>query len=243
MAESLPPKATGNPHDDDHTHPDVSGGWLRAAVFGAMDGLVTNTALIAGAGGSGLSPHAVALTGAAGLVAGAFSMALGEYTSVTTQNEQLQAQVKVEAAALARLPHEEERELANLLVGHGVSPETAAQASKEIHQDGRRALRAHVIQELGLDPDDQPSPLVAAGMSFLMFTLGALIPLLPYIFGFDSLVFGLACGFVGFAAAGAGAARLTGRQPQFGAARQLALGAAAVGATYLIGAAVGHAVA
>ncbi|EFV11743.1 VIT1/CCC1 transporter family protein [Segniliparus rugosus] len=242
MAENEAP-GSGHPHDYDHAHPDVSGGWLRAAAFGAMDGLVTNTALIAGVGGSGLSPHTVALTGAAGLIAGAFSMALGEYTSVTAQNEQLQAQVRVEEEALARLPEAEERELANMLVGYGMRPETAARASREIHQDGAQTLRAHVVHELGLDPDDQPSPLVAAGLSFVMFALGALIPLLPYLLGIDSLLIGLICGFVGFVGAGAASARLTGRPMAFGAARQLGLGAAAVGATYLIGMAVGHVVA
>ncbi|MGL6234735.1 MAG: VIT1/CCC1 transporter family protein [Segniliparus sp.] len=242
MAEDLA-RALEDPHGIDHQHPDVAGGWLRPAVFGAMDGLVTNTALIAGAGGSGLAPHAVALTGVAGLVAGAFSMALGEYTSVTAQNEQLEAQVRVEEESLARVPDAEQRELAGLLTKYGMSEETAAQASREIHRDNAVALRAHVIQEIGLDPDDQPSPLVAAGLSFLMFALGALVPLLPYIFGFGSLAYGLAFGFVGFAVAGAFSARLTAQSIRLGALRQLGLGMAAVAATYSVGLLVGHSVA
>jgi VIT1/CCC1 family predicted Fe2+/Mn2+ transporter len=227
----------------DHGHPDVAGGWLRAAVFGAMDGLVTNTALIAGAGASGLGPHAVALTGIAGLVAGAFSMALGEYTSVTTQNEQLDAEIRVEEAALRRLPEAEEQELAGFFIKSGMSRATALRAAGEIHRDEVRALRAHIVQELGVDPDERPSPLVAAGASFAMFSLGALVPLLPFLIGFGSLAAGLLFGFAGFSVAGAVSAKLTGRPVWLGMLRQLALGAVAVGATYLVGLCVGHAVA
>src|SRR2546430_557724 len=124
----------GRPHIRAHRHSDVSGGWLRAATFGAMDGLVSNTALIAGVGAAA-DAHTVAISGFAGLVAGAFSMALGEYTSVTTANEQLEAEVHTERHALSNHPEAEETELVWMLVEMGMTPETAEKASEEIHRD------------------------------------------------------------------------------------------------------------
>jgi len=109
-----------------HRHRDVSGGWLRPTVFGAVDGLVTNASLIAGVGGAGISPHAVVLTGVAALVAGAFSMGTGEYISVTNQNELVLAEVATERTMLARFPAAEQAELADTFVGYGADPQTAA---------------------------------------------------------------------------------------------------------------------
>src|SRR5690242_3337408 len=139
----------GLPHDFDHEHADVSGGWLRAATFGAMDGLVSNTALIAGVAASA-SAQAVVLSGVAGLLAGAFSMAMGEYTSVTTANEQIDSEVHVEKSSFQRQPEAEQAELVAKLVALGMSPETAATASEEIHQDDHKAINFHLIQELGV---------------------------------------------------------------------------------------------
>ena len=204
-----------------------------------MDGLVTNTSLIAGVGGAGVATHTVVLSGVAGLVAGAFSMALGEYTSVSTQNEQLDAEVSVERAALSRFPAAERDELADMFTDMGMSNDTAAQAAAEVHVDSQRALNVHVSQELGLDPSDKPSPWVAAGSSFAMFSIGAVIPLIPYLLGFASLAAGLALGGVGLLIAGALAARFTSQSALRGAVRQLVFGAIAVAATYLIGSLVG----
>ncbi|HTI77229.1 MAG TPA: VIT1/CCC1 transporter family protein, partial [Mycobacterium sp.] len=181
--ESVSP--TGMPHIPHHRHSDVSGGWLRAATFGAMDGLVSNTALIAGVGAAA-DAHTVVISGFAGLVAGAFSMALGEYTSVTTANEQLDAEVRMERRALSQHPEAEETELVWMLVEMGMSPETAEKASEEIHRDEKRALNVHVAQELGVHPEEKPSPWVAAGSSFVTFAIGAIVPLIPYFIGFQS---------------------------------------------------------
>ena len=167
----------------DHSHSDVSGGWLRAAVFGAMDGLVTNTALVAGVGGGGAPPHAIVLAGVASLVAGAISMSLGEYTSVKTQNEQLDLEVEKERRELARNPEGELAELTEMIRARGVDEDLAHRVAAQLSRDPEVALRLHVVAELGLNPGDKPSPWVAAVSSFVTFGTGALLPLLPYLFG------------------------------------------------------------
>ncbi|MET0475537.1 MAG: VIT1/CCC1 transporter family protein [Mycobacterium sp.] len=235
------PTGADLPHQIDHRHADVSGGWLRAATFGAMDGLVSNTALIAGVAASA-SAHAVLLAGVAGLLAGAFSMALGEYTSITTANEQLDSEVRVERRSFRKYPREERAELVEMLVEMGLTEDTATKATEEIHRDETRALNFHLVQELGVDPSDKPSPWVAAGASFLMFAVGAVIPLLPYLLGFPSLWAGLVCGGVGLLVAGGVAARFTRKALWLGSVRQLAFGGIAIGATYVVGMLIGAAV-
>jgi VIT1/CCC1 family predicted Fe2+/Mn2+ transporter len=225
---------TGLPHQIDHRHADVTGGWLRAATFGAMDGLVSNTALIAGVAASA-SAHTVVLSGVAGLLAGAFSMALGEYTSVTTANEQIESEVRVERRAFRKHPQAERAELVAMMMNMGMTEDTATKATEEIHRDETRALNFHLVQELGVDPSEKPSPWVAAGSSFLMFAIGAIIPLIPYLLGHESLWFGLAFGGVGLLVAGGVAARFTRKSLLLGGLRQLAFGAIAIGATYAVG--------
>jgi VIT1/CCC1 family predicted Fe2+/Mn2+ transporter len=222
-----------------HVHQDVSGGWLRPAVFGAMDGLVTNIALIAGVGGSGAGAHLIVLTGMAGLVAGAFSMALGEYASVEAQNDQVRAEVKVERDELRRHPAAEQAELVSSYVQMGLTRETAKRVAAEVHANPSLAVRVHINQELGVNPDDQPSPWVAAGSSFLCFAIGALVPLLPYLLGFASLPAGLAAGAGGLFVAGALSSRFTTRSWWLGGLRQVGFGAIATVATYLVGALIG----
>jgi VIT1/CCC1 family predicted Fe2+/Mn2+ transporter len=222
-----------------HSHADVAGGWLRAAVFGAMDGLVTNTALVAGVAGGGAGSHAVVLSGVAGLAAGAISMALGEYTSVSTQNEQLDLEVAKERRELAVNPVGEMTELAELWESRGLEPELAHAVAEQLSRDPEQALRVHTLNELGLDPDDKPSPWTAAISSFLCFAVGALIPLLPFLLGAPRLWLALLCGGVGLVAAGALSARFTPRPWWSAGLRQLLFGAVAAGATYLIGAAIG----
>jgi VIT1/CCC1 family predicted Fe2+/Mn2+ transporter len=222
-----------------HTHRDVSGGWLRPAVFGAMDGLVTNIALVAGVGGGGAGADVIVLSGAAGLVAGAFSMALGEYASVSTQNESVQAEAAVERAEIERNPRAEQAELVEMYVDMGLSRETAERVAAEVHADHELAVRVHVTQELGVNLDEQPSPWAAAISSFLCFAVGALLPLLPYLLGFDSLLAGLAVGAVGLVLLGAAAARYTTMPWWLSGLRQLAFGAIAAGATYLVGTLIG----
>ena len=227
-------------HEGGHHHRDVSGGWLRPAVFGAMDGLVTNVSLICGVGGGGGKPHTIVLTGLAGLAAGACSMAAGEYVSVSSQNELVQAEVDKERLELEHNAAAEEAELAAMLRDRGVSPATARQAAAEISAQPEKALAVHALEELGIDPGELPSPLVAAGASMASFAVGALIPLLGYLVGLNSLGIALGLAAVAAVAGGGVVARLTGRPFWRGALRQLALGACAAGITYLIGILVGH---
>jgi vacuolar iron transporter family protein len=223
----------------EHSHADVSGGWLRAATFGAMDGLVTNTALVAGVGGGGAAPQAIVLAGAASLVAGAISMALGEYTSVKTQNEQLELEVAKERHELEHNAEGELAELVGLLRSRGVDDKLARRVAVELSADPESALRLHVVAELGVDPEEKPSPWVAAISSFLTFSVGAVFPLLPYLFGYPQLWAGLASGGVGLVVAGAVSSLFTPRPWWYAGLRQLLFGAAAAGATYLIGMLIG----
>jgi vacuolar iron transporter family protein len=225
----------------EHHHADVSGGWLRAAVFGAMDGLVSNIGLIAGVGGSGVAPATIIVTGFAGLVAGAISMALGEYSSVRTQAEQVAAEVAKERRELERNPDVETDELARMWIARGLPSDLAHQVAKAVHTNPEEALRIHAQEELGVDPNEQPSPWTAAFSSFVCFSIGALVPLLPYLVGFRELWPALAAGGVGLFVAGALVARFTGRSWWLSGLRQFALGAAAAGATYLIGKLIGGA--
>jgi vacuolar iron transporter family protein len=226
----------------EHLHPehrDVSGGWLRPAVFGAMDGLVTNVSLIAGVGGGGGSQHAIVLTGLAGLAAGAFSMAAGEFVSVSSQNELVQAEVDKERHELTHNAAAEQIELVGMLRRRGISAVTARQAAAEISAHPDQALAVHALEELGVNPSELPSPFVAAGASLVSFAVGAIIPLLPFALGFDALWVALALSALAAIVGGGLVARLTGRSFWRGALRQLVLGALAAGLTYLIGLAVG----
>jgi len=225
-----------------HEHRDVSGGWLRPAVFGAMDGLVTNVSLISGVGGGGGSRHAIILTGLAGLAAGAFSMAAGEFVSVSSQNELVQSEVDKEQRELEINAVAEQAELVGMLRARGISAATARQAAAEISAHPDKALGFHALEELGVNPEELPSPLLAAGASLVAFSCGAIIPLFPYLF--TSNVLWLALGLSALAAVVGGGlvARLTARPFWRGALRQLLLGAIAAGLTYLIGMAVGGAV-
>jgi VIT1/CCC1 family predicted Fe2+/Mn2+ transporter len=222
-----------------HTHGDVSGGWLRAAVFGAMDGLVSNTALVAGVGGGGAAPRAIVLSGVAGLIAGAISMAMGEYTSVKTQNEQLDLEVDRERRELERNPEGELAELAAMYRARGLDRDLARQVATQLSRDPEQALRTHVVNELGLSPDEKPSPWVAAGSSLLTFSLGAVFPLIPYLLGFSLLWVALASGGIGLVLAGALSSRFTPKPWWFSGLRQLLFGATAAAITYGIGALVG----
>ena len=216
-------------------HADVSGGWLRAATFGAMDGLVTNIALIAGVGGGGVSRSTLVLTGVAGLVAGAISMGIGEYTSVRTQNEQVAAELHKELTELRVNPEGEADELVEMWTARGLPEPLARQVADVLKAHPEQALRVHAQEELGVVPDELPSPWVAASSSFVCFAIGAVIPLLTYLLGFDSLVAALAVGGAGLFAAGAIVARFTGRGWALSGLRQLVLGGLAAGVTYLIG--------
>ncbi len=143
----------------EHHHADVSGGWLRAAVFGAMDGLVTNIALIAGVGGGGVAPRTIVLTGTAGLVAGAISMGLGEYTSVRTQTEQVQAEVAKERRELERNPEVERAELAQAWIDRGLPPDLAHEVSEVVHRNTGRGAAHPRPGGVGGRPDRATEPV------------------------------------------------------------------------------------
>jgi vacuolar iron transporter family protein len=222
-----------------HRHRDVTGGWLRPAVFGAMDGLVSNLALISGVAGGGVEADTIALTGLAGLAAGAFSMAAGEYTSVATQSELALAEMRVEREEILKRPHAEREELAQLYMSRGVDAELAREVAAQLSRDPDQALAIHAREELGVEPGDLPSPIVAAVSSFLAFAIGALVPVLPYLLGAATLWPALVLALIGLFGSGALAARVTARSWWYSGLRQLVLGGAAAAVTYLFGAAVG----
>ena len=235
--------AAGPRHDPgagiSHQHRDVSGGWLRPAVFGAMDGLVTNVALIAGVGGARLSSHTIILTGLAGLSAGALSMAAGEFVSVSSQNELVGAEVEKERVELETNPAGEQAELAAMYKMRGVEPELAEEVARQLSRHPEQALRIHVREELGVDHQELPSPVMAAGASLVTFAVGALIPLLPFLLGFDSLAAAVILAAVAAFVGGGIVARVTARPFLRGAVRQLLLAAVAAALTYGIGTLVG----
>ena len=222
-----------------HGHRDVSGGWLRPAVFGAVDGLVTNASLISGLGGGGVSAHTVVLTGVAALVAGAFSMGTGEYISVTNQNELVQSEVSLERQMLSRFPAAEQEELAGYFRQYGADPDTAARMAAAVSADPGTALRIHTREELGVDPDELPSPVVAGAASLLAFSLGALVPLFPYLVGVPVLGVSLALTAIALLSGGMAVGRLTGRPMLQAGLRQLALGGLAIAVTFLVGHLIG----
>jgi vacuolar iron transporter family protein len=226
-----------------HEHPDVNSGWLRPAVFGAMDGLVSNFALIAGMVGgtaaAGAGPEAVVLAGIAGLTAGAFSMAAGEYTSVASQAEFAQAQVAKERAEILRNPHGEAAELASVYVAKGIDRRIADLVAREIHADVDRAVAVHAMEEFGVDPGDVPSPRTAAASSFVSFAVGAAVPLLPFLVGVPSLWVALVTTLTALFVCGAVVARVTVRSWWWSGLRQMFLGGAAAAVTYGFGSMVG----
>jgi VIT1/CCC1 family predicted Fe2+/Mn2+ transporter len=230
------------PQEPTHHHRDVSGGWLRPTVFGAMDGLVTNVSLIAGVGGGGLDRQRIILTGLAGLVAGAFSMATGEYTSVQSQNELVRAEVELERRELRRNPEREKRELAEAFVDKGVEPSLATEVAEQVSRDPDEALRLHAQEELGVDPTELPSPWVAAFSSFFAFSLGAVVPLVTFFAGVSALWPALVVAAVTLFVAGAVVARMTDKPTWYGGLRQVLLATLAAGVTYAIGRAIGASV-
>jgi len=230
------------PDDGDEVlreHRDVSGGWLRPAVFGAMDGLVTNSSLIAGIGGGGGGHGAIVLTGIAGLIAGAFSMASGEYISVKSQNELTLAEVDLERKQIARDPVGKHRRLTEAYIEKGVSPNLAEAVVRQISADPERALEMHVREELGIDPDDLPSPQTAALASFASFTVGALLPLAPFLMGIPNLKVALVVAGASALVGGAAVARLTGRSMALGGVRQFLAAFLGTGAAFLMGHLIG----
>ena len=208
----------------------VSGGNLRATVFGINDGLVSNAALVMGVAGSGAAPSIVLMTGTAGLLAGALSMAAGEYVSVRSQRDMYEYQIALEREELAEYPEEEAEELALIYEARGMDLEQARIFARSLLGNPDHALDVLAREELGLNPDDLGSPLGAASSSFLAFALGAVLPLLPFLIGLPAhSVMGWTIGVTAIALAAVGMliSLFTGRNAWLGAARMVAIGGGA----------------
>jgi vacuolar iron transporter family protein len=221
-------------------------GTLRAIIFGVSDGLVSNLALVMGvAGAAGEQGRFILLAGIAGLLAGAFSMAAGEYISMQSQRELFERQIALERAEMEAMPEEEEAEMAALYRAKGFREDEAKAIAHRLFEDPERALDQLIREELGLDPDELGSPFGAAFGSFVAFALGAFVPVAPYLVGGGALAFGLAIGLslVALFAVGAGVSLLTGRSVLFSGARQVGIGIAAAIVTYIVGTLVGVSVA
>jgi len=213
------------------------GGNLRAAVFGVSDGLVSNTSLILAVAGAGAAAREVLLSGIAGLLAGAFSMAAGEYISMRSQRELFERQMAEERAELERFPAEEAEELALIYGARGVPLDQARSMTAALVKDREKALDTLAREELGLNPDELGSPWGAALASFLAFAAGALLPVLPFLFagGPHTLLPVLAIAAVGLFGIGAALSLFSGKSAVLSGLRLLAVGAVAGGTTYLIG--------
>jgi VIT1/CCC1 family predicted Fe2+/Mn2+ transporter len=214
-------------------------GWLRAGVLGANDGIVSTAGLVVGVAAATTSARAIATAGGAGLVAGAVSMALGEYVSVSSQRDSERAMVRQEADELRRLPELERRELIGMLEQRGLSPETSTRAADEL--TAHDALATHLELELGLDREELADPWAAAASSALAFTLGALLPLVAILVPPASIRIPVAVLAVLVALAGTGllSARLGGAAPSRAVVRLVGGGAGALAVTYAIGEVLG----
>jgi vacuolar iron transporter family protein len=226
-------------------HRAVGGNALRAAVLGANDGLTSNLALIMGVAGAQLTSAAILVTGLTGLLAGACSMAIGEWISVQSARELYQRQVRIEAQEIRSVPDEEQEELALIYRAKGLSQHEAEQMAEHLIADEQTALDAMVREELGLDPSELGgSPYAAAVSSFVLFTLGAIVPLIPYFFAAGAVAVGaaIACAGLGLFVIGALITLLTGRGALFSGTRQLVFGLLAAGVTFGLGRLIGTAV-
>ena len=227
----------------EHHHRDIGGGAARAAVFGVSDGLVSNVSLILGVAGA--DPHAsfVRLAGLAGLIAGACSMAVGEYLSVSAQVELAERELRIERNEIKNRPAKERAELVELYESRGVRSEVAEEVATALMSDVDQALEVHAREELGVDPDNLGSPLRAAAASFVSFVLGAFVPLIPWLRGDESTTGAVIASMIlaGVAALGVGAflGRVTGRPAWKLATRQLFFAAASAGIAFAIGNIVG----
>ncbi len=224
------------------SHRTVGGGNLRAAIFGVNDGLVSNASLILGVVGAQASTGTVLATGIAGLLAGALSMAAGEYVSVRSQRELFEYQIGLEADELKQYPEAEAEELALIYIARGMDPAQARAFAQQLVSNPAQALDVLAREELGLNPDDLGSPVGAAVFSFTAFTLGALVPLVPFFAGSalpQAAYWGTGMAAVGLFGTGAAMSLFSGRNPVFGGLRMLGIGALAGATVFLIGHLIG----
>jgi len=224
-------------------HPAGGGGnALRAAVLGANDGLVSNLSLVMGVAGANLAPHAILITGVAGLLAGACSMAMGEWLSVTSSRELYEAQITTEARELEEVPQEEEEELTLIYQAKGLSEDEAKRIAKQIISNKDTALDTLVREELGIDPKALGgSPYVAAATSLILFALGAVVPVFPFaIFAFSTAtIVSVGASVAMMFLLGAGITMLTGKNALVSGLRQVLIGLAAAGVTFGLGKLIG----
>ncbi len=220
----------------------TGGNALRAAVLGANDGLVSNLSLVMGVAGAEFSGKTVLVTGIAGLLAGACSMAMGEWLSVTSARELYGRQIATEKAELEEIPEEEQEELELIYQAKGLPADKAKELAARIIADPKTALDTLVREELGIDPDDLGgSPWIAAGTSFVLFAVGAIFPVAPFFFlsGTAVIVASLIVSACAMFAIGAGTSLFTGRGVLFSGARQIAIGLAAAAVTFGLGRLIG----
>ena len=232
--------------DGETIHRNINGGWMRPAVFGAMDGLVSNFALMVGvAGGSqavGIeNTTAIVLAGFAGLLAGAFSMAAGEYTSVASQAELAMAEIEIEKNELRQNPEAEIKELAEVWIKRGVSETVAMQFSKELSNNFEAFADAHTSEEFGVTSGDLPSAKLAAISSFIAFAAGATVPLVPFLLGSTKIVYSMIISLIGLFGAGALVSLVTTRTWWYSGTRQLLIGSGAAAITWFLGTTIGAA--
>ena len=224
------------------SHRGLGGGNLRAAIFGVNDGLVSNASLILGMVGAAASTATVLATGIAGLLAGALSMAAGEFVSVRSQREMFEYQIGLEKDELEEYPQAEAEELALIYAARGLPIEEARRLSNQLIANPEHALDVLAREELGLNPDDLGSPVGAATFSFMAFTVGATVPLLPFFFGAVlpiAAYFGAGAAGIGLFGTGAAMSLFTGRNAWWGGLRMLTIGGGAGAVTYLIGSLIG----
>jgi len=217
-------------------------GTLRAVIFGVSDGLVSNLALVMGvAGAAGQHGSFILLAGIAGLLAGAFSMAAGEYISMQSQRELFERQIALERAEMEAMPEEEEAEMASLYRAKGFREDEAKAIAHRLFKNPEHALDQLIREELGLDPDELGSPYGAAGGSFVAFAIGAFVPVVPYLLltGVSAFVASIVVSVIALFAVGAGVSLLTGRGVLFSGARQVGIGAAAAIVTFVVGSVIG----
>jgi VIT1/CCC1 family predicted Fe2+/Mn2+ transporter len=220
----------------------AGGNALRAAVLGVNDGLVSNASLVMGVAGAGVASSDILITGVAGLIAGACSMAMGEWVSVQSSRELSAHELQIERQHLAASADEEQAELALVYEQKGLHPREARQVAERLSADPATALDTHAREELGIDPDELGgSPWVAAGASFALFVLGAILPIVPFAFlsGNTAVAVALVVSALGLFGIGAAITLLTGRGVLLSGSRQLVFGAAAFAVTYGVGALFG----
>lgn len=225
------------PGDDEAPPTGGKSGALRAAIFGLNDGLVSNLALIMGVAGAGVENTVILVAGVAGLLAGAFSMAAGEYVSMRVQREVFERFIHLEAHEIHADPEGETEELAQLYIRRGIPERPAREAAAAIHADPQQALDVHAREELGLDPRELGSPLRAALSSLVTFALGAAVPLIPYVVGegVAAAVTAVALAITALFAAGATMSLLTRRGWLFSGLRMVLVGGGATAVTFGIG--------